>query len=264
MAEEVAEGQKESGTITIKKDSLWKYSTLILVAVVVIGGFFILRGGNGSGTGTGAVTDTGSDNQPSVNARALIEDNDPVLGSPDAKISIIEFSDFQCPFCARAFEGAITDFKNSDYFKNGEVNLIYKQFPLNSIHPYAQGAAEASLCADAQGKFWEYHDTLFTNQAALDTTSLKQYASTLGLNTAEFNSCLDGSDFKSEVSKELAQAASAGGQGTPFFVIVNTDNGKYGTISGACPFSEFQKALDATIAGKDWSQVSNQCTVVVQ
>jgi len=244
MAEDMAEGQKESGTITITKNSLWKYSTLILVAVVIIGGFFLLRNSSG-GTGTGAVTDTGSDNPPSVNARALIEENDPVLGSADAKISILEFSDFQCPFCARAFEGAIADFKNSDYFKNGEVNLVYKQFPLNSIHPYAQGAAEASLCADAQGKFWEYHDLLFANQQALDTASLKQYAAQLGLDTGKFNSCLDDDTFTSEVSKELAQATAAGGQGTPFFVIVNTETNKYETISGAYPWSQFQAAIQS-------------------
>ena len=240
MVEAMNEATKESGTITIKKDSLWKYSTLLLVVVVVIGGFFFFKG---DGSGTGTVTDTGSDNQGAINAKALIEDNDPVLGDPNAGITIIEFSDFQCPFCARAFEGAITDFKNSDYFKNGEVNLIYKQFPLTSIHPYAQGAAEASLAAQAQGKFWEYHDILFANQDALDTDSLKQYAVQLGLNTEEFNNALDSGDFESEVSKEIAQATAAGGRGTPFFVIVNTGTGKSTSISGAYPWSQFEAAI---------------------
>jgi len=236
----------ESGTITIKKDTLWKYSTFVLIAVVVIGAFFILR--PGGGTGTGAVvgtTDTGGDTQPGINAASLIEDNDPVLGNADAGISILEFSDFQCPYCARAFEGAIADFKASSYFKDGEVNLIYKQFPLNSIHPQAQKAAEASLCADEQGKFWEYHDTLFTNQQALDVTSLKSYAQQLGLNTGDFNSCLDGSDFASEVSKETAQATAAGGRGTPFFIIVNTETGDATSISGAYPWSQFETAIQS-------------------
>ncbi len=240
------EATKESGTVTIKKTDIWKYSTLLLLAVVVIGGFFLFRGDGSGGTGgNGAVTDTGSDNQQAVNARAFIEDNDPVLGSPDAVISVIEFSDFQCPFCGRAFEGAITDLKNSDYFKNGEINFVYKHFPLNSIHPYAQEAAEASVCAQAQGKFWEYHDTLFKNQGALDTESLKQYASQLGLNTGSFNSCLDSGDSKSEVNKELAQATAAGAGGTPFFVIVNTKTGDATTISGAYPWSEFQTAIQS-------------------
>ena len=255
---EAIEAKKEGGTITIKKDSLWKYSTVILLAIIVIGGFFLFKGDSGTGN---PATDTGSDNQQAINAKALIEANDPVLGSADAKISIIEFSDFQCPFCARAFEGAIADFKQSSYFTNGEVNLIYKQFPLNSIHPYAQGAAEASLCAQAQGKFWEYHDTLFANQAALDTTSLKQYAAQLGLNTGEFNSCLDNGDSESEVNKELAQATAAGGRGTPFFVIVNKDNGKYGTVSGACPWSTFEQGIQLTIDGKSYT-TDNGCNIV--
>ena len=241
MVEAMAEKTESGGTITIKKDSLWKYSTLLLLAVVVIGGFFFFKGGS-DGTG-GSVTDTGSDGQQPINARALIESNDPVLGNADAGITIIEFSDFQCPFCARAFEGAITDFKNSDYFKNGDVNLIYKQFPLSSIHPYAQGAAEASLAAQAQGKFWEYHNILFANQDALDTDSLKQYAVQLGLNAEEFNSALDSGDFESEVSKETAQATAAGGRGTPFFVIVNTETGKSTSISGAYPWSQFETEI---------------------
>src|SRR3989344_4529702 len=224
----------EEKTITLKKSDLWKYSTFLLIVILVIGGFFVLKG---NPTGTGNTVDTGTNDQNPVNAKALIESNDPLLGDANAEISILEFSDFQCPFCARAFTGAVTDLKNSDYFKNGEVNLIYKQFPLNSIHPYAQKAAEASLCADEQGKFWEYHDLLFDNQAALTSTlqsggisavvtSLKQQASTLGLNTAQFNACLDNGKFASEVSKETAQAASTGGQGTPFFVIVNTETDK--------------------------------------
>ena len=243
MAEEKAEAKSEEKTITLKKSDLWKYATFVLIAVVVIGAFFVLKGNDGGGTG--ATTDTGTNNQAPINAKSLIEANDPVLGDPNAGITIIEFSDFQCPFCARAYEGAIADFKKSTYFTSGQVNLVYKQFPLNQIHPYAQKAAEASLCADEQGKFWEYHDKLFTNQDALDTASLKSYASQLGLNTAQFNSCLDDGKYKSEVSKELAQATSAGGQGTPFFVIVNTKTGDATVISGAYPWSQFESAIQS-------------------
>jgi len=233
---------KDADTITIKKDSLWKYATFLLLAVIIIGGFFMLKPNSGK---TGAVTDTGSNNQPSINAKSLIEDNDPVLGNRNAEISIIEFSDFQCPFCARAFQGALADFKQSNYFTDGKVNLVYKQFPLNSIHPYAQKAAEASLCAQEQGKFWEYHDKLFTNQQALDVTSLKSYASQLGLDTGKFNSCLDDGKYRNEVSKETAQATSAGGQGTPFFVIVNTKTGDATAISGAYPWPQFEAAINS-------------------
>ena len=232
--------EEQEKAITIKKSDLWKYSTFLLIAIVVVGGFFILKG---DGPTTGSATDTGTDNQKPINAKALIEENDPVLGSADAGITVLEFSDFQCPFCERAQSGAVTDLQNSDYFKNGEVNLIYKQFPLNSIHPYAQKAAEASLCADEQGKFWEYHNMMFENQAKLDVASLKSYATTLGLNANQFNTCLDNGKSASEVSKETAQATSAGGQGTPFFVFADTKSGVSTVISGAYPWSQFETAI---------------------
>ena len=97
-------------SITIKKSDLWKYSTFVLILVILVGGFFAFRGDSGSG-GTAAVTDTGAGNQAPINAKALIESNDPVLGDKSAEISIIEFSDFQCPFCGKAFSRAITDLK---------------------------------------------------------------------------------------------------------------------------------------------------------
>lgn len=242
------EKSSKSATITIKKDTLWKVGTFVFAAlflIVLFGGRF--GGGNDSGTvdvrdvgPTGQATDT-------INAQSLIEDNDPVLGDPNADVSIVEFSDFQCPFCARAHSGALADFRNSDYFKDGQVNLVYKHFPLNSIHPYAQKAGEASECANRQGKFWEYHDTLFANPTALDTTSLKSYAVQLGLDTSKFNSCLDGGEASSEVNKELAQATAAGGRGTPYFIIVNNKNGDAVPVSGAVPFSQLEAAINTVL-----------------
>ncbi len=234
-------------TITLKKSDLWKYSTFLLLAVVVVGAFLMFKGDLGNGGTGSAVIDTGSDAdaQEPINAKALIDDNDPILGNADAPVSIIEFSDFQCPFCGRAFEGAIADFKNSDYFKNDEVNLVFKQFPLNSIHPYAQKAGEASLCADEQGRFWEMHDKLFTNQAALTVTDLKLYAKQLGLDATKFNKCLDDGKFASEVSKETAQGTSVGIQGTPGFIIFNTETGDATVISGAYPWANFETAIQS-------------------
>ncbi len=238
------EKNNKSVTITIKKDMLWKAGTFVFAALFLIG---LFSGWFGVGSSdvrdiapTGQATDT-------INTKALIEDGDPVLGDENADVSIVEFSDFQCPFCGRAHTGALADFKNSDYFKDGQVNLVYKHFPLNSIHPYAQKAGEASECANRQGKFWEYHDTLFANQAALDTVSLKSYAAQLGLDTNEFNSCLDGNEASSEVNKELAQATAAGGRGTPYFVIVNNNNGDAIPVSGAVPFAQLEAAINAVL-----------------
>ena len=237
--------EEHKDTITLKKDTLWKgvagIFALLFVVSLFMGGISFPGGGSGNTVNGGG--DIAPSAKPAVNAGAIIEDNDPILGDPDAGISIVEFSDFQCPFCARAHTGALNDLRNSDVFKNGEVNLVYKHFPLNSIHPYAQKAGEASECANRQGEFWKYHDTLFANQGSLDVTSLKNYAVQIGLETGKFNSCLDNGDASSEVSKETAQATAAGGRGTPFFVVVNNDNGKSTTVSGAVPWTNFESAI---------------------
>lgn len=231
-------------TIKIKKDTLWKASTFVLViALVVI--LIVTAGGNSKATGN-VVQPTNNDGATG-NVKVQIEDGDPVLGNKNADVTIVEFSDFQCPFCERAYSGAIAEFEASDYFKNGDVNLVYKHFPLTSIHPYAEKAAEAAECANRQGKFWEYHNMLFDNQQALDVDSLKGYASTLGLDTTEFDSCLDGNEAKAEVQKETTQATSAGARGTPYFVVINTKTGDTQVVSGAVPFAQFEAAINAVM-----------------
>ncbi|MEM3122105.1 MAG: DsbA family protein, partial [Candidatus Pacearchaeota archaeon] len=151
----------EESTITLKKSTLWKIATFVFAGLFVIS---LFTGGFGLKNNSGGTGNVIIDNQndvlpgPSENVKVSINSDDPVLGNKNADISIVEFSDFQCPFCARVHSDALAKFKQSNYFKSGEVNLVYKQFPLNSIHPQAQKAAEASVCASKQGKFWEYHD----------------------------------------------------------------------------------------------------------
>ncbi len=252
--EEVKESSVSSGssggTITLKKSSLWKIGTFVFLGLFIIslftGGFggMINSSGNSGTTGNVVANEPSGNTGVAGNINPSIESNDPVLGDKNAKITIVEYSDFQCPFCERAYSGAVAQFLASDYFKKGQVNLIYKHFPLTSIHPYAQKAAEAAECANRQGKFWEYHNMLFENQQALDITSLKGYASKLGLNTATFDKCLDNSEAAAEVNKEAQQAQSAGGQGTPYFVLINKD-GDTQAISGAVPYSNFESAIQA-------------------
>ena len=244
---------KESGeesTLTLKKSTLWKIGTFVFLGLFIIslltsgfGGFISLTGNGGTGNVIAPPTgDSGV--QPSGNIKVDVGNDDPVLGDKNAQITIVEFSDFQCPFCARAYSGAVAEIRNSAYFKNGDVNLVFKHFPLNSIHPQAQKAAEASECANRQGKFWEYHDTLFENQQALDIASLKSYASQLGLDTGKFNKCLDGGEASAKVAKDLAASTAAGGRGTPYFVLVNED-GETQAISGAVPYANFEAAIKA-------------------
>ena len=155
--------EEKETSISIKKSTLWKVGTFVFLGLFIIalftGGFNgIISGGSLTGAVVKDVPTGDSPTLPNSQVKVNIGSDDPVLGSKNAKISIVEFSDFQCPFCERAYSGAVAQFKQSDFFKKGEVNLVYKHFPLNSIHPYAQKAAEASLCADEQEKFWDYHE----------------------------------------------------------------------------------------------------------
>ncbi|MBM3229114.1 DsbA family protein [Candidatus Parvarchaeota archaeon] len=139
----------------------------------------------------------------------------PVKGVQNAKIKIVEYSDFECTFCSRALPAVS---QVLDQYK-GKIGLYYKQFPLTQIHPNAQKAAEASECASDQGKFWEYHDKLFENQNALGIASLKQYAKDLKLDEAKFAACLDGGSKATAVSTEQSEGVAFGVGGTPSFVI---------------------------------------------
>ncbi|MBI4359140.1 MAG: DsbA family protein [Candidatus Nealsonbacteria bacterium] len=163
-------------------------------------------------------------------------DGDPVLGSPSAKVTMIEFSDFQCPFCKMYSLDTFPKIK-SQYVDAGQVKIVFKNFPVPG-HSYAVVAAEAGECAFEQNKFWEYKEKLFENQANLDAENLKRYAQDLGLNAAKFNSCLDSKKYQSRVEGDARNGQEAGIRGTPSFVINGT------LIPGAYPFSDFEKIIE--------------------
>ena len=234
---------EEEKTITIKKSDMWRYSTFLLIAVVVIGGGFFMFTGNGGSSGTtGAVIQQPTQQPSAPSAVSASADDDPFLGDENAPVTIIEFSDYQCPFCARFWSQTLPLLK-STYIDTGKVKFVYRDFPLSSIHPTAQAAAEAAECVrdEAGGSnevYFEYHDKIFANQASLSESSLKQCAQELGYN---IYSCLSSGKFRSEVLKDLDDAQSAGGRGTPFFVI----NGI--PLSGAQPFSVFQQTIESEL-----------------
>ncbi|MEK6914806.1 MAG: DsbA family protein [Nanoarchaeota archaeon] len=233
-----------SESIEIKKETLWKVAAFIFAALWLFSLYSNGSFGNVTGNSIKEVSPTIQD--PSVgNVQVKIDGSDPILGDKNAEISIVEFSDFQCPFCARANSDAVAQFKKSDYYKNGKVNLVYKHFPLNSIHPFAQKAAEAAVCAQDQGKFWEMHDKIFANQNALSVDNLKSYAKSIGLNQAKFDSCLDGGKSENKVSNDIKQSTDAGAQGTPYFVVVNNKDGETKVVSGAQPWVNFEAAINS-------------------
>ncbi len=134
----------------------------------------------------------------------------PSWGKKDAKVTIVEFSDFQCPFCARA---SVIIKRLRELYPN-DLRVEYRDFPL-AQHPDARGAAEAGRCADEQGKFWEYHDLLFANARALRDSDLKKYASEASLDVQAFSTCLGSDKVKNAVEKSLALGTKAGVEGTP-------------------------------------------------
>lgn len=165
-------------------------------------------------------------------------DDDPAWGPADAKVTVIEFSDFQCPYCRRFHDETLPQLRQ---MYGDRIRFVYRDLPLTSLHAFAQGAAEAAECADEQGKFWEYHDLLFQNQTALQPADLKAYAARLGLNQSAFDACVDSHKYADEVNADVQAASDAAITGTPTFFI----NGR--RLVGAQPLSAFQQAIDAAL-----------------
>ena len=138
-------------------------------------------------------------------------DGSPSMGKKGAKVSVVEFSDFQCPFC-RSFAGNMRQLGREF---GDRVEIVYRQYPISSIHPFAFKAAEASLCAHEQGKFWELHDLMFTEQEHITVKDLREKAKRLGLNESKFNSCVDTGKYTEQVQRDLLAGSKAGVTGTP-------------------------------------------------
>ncbi len=168
----------------------------------------------------------------------------PLLGNKDAKVTVVEFSDFQCPFCEKFFTETEKQLYDT-YIKTNKIAFAYRHYPLSSIHPLAQKAAEAAECANEQSKFWDYHNVLFQNQTSWSPQTAEDvaqtftnYASDLGLDTVQFASCLESEKYKQQVATDTADGDKAQVDGTPTFFI----NGR--RVVGAVPFADLQKVID--------------------
>ncbi len=157
----------------------------------------------------------------------------PSQGPASAPIELVEFSDFQCPYCFRAHP-TVTQVLNT---YGNKVRFVYRNYPLPS-HPNARPAAEAAQCANEQGQFWAYHDRLFADQSKLSDADLKSSAAALGMDASKFNACFDSHKYKARVDADMQAGNEAGVNGTPAFFI----NGRM--LSGAQPFDEFKKVID--------------------
>lgn len=158
----------------------------------------------------------------------------PSHGPAKAPVTIVEFADFECPFCGRLYPTLKLVERNYP----DKVRFVYRQFPLTSVHRYAQKAAEASLCANEQQRFWEFHDSMFSDQSRLDVASLKQRAATLGLNTTAFDTCLDSGRQAEAIRKDQEEARKAGVSSTPTLFI----NGRL--LTGNRPYAELREIIE--------------------
>ena len=180
----------------------------------------------------------------------------PVEGSASAKVTLVEFSDFQCPFCRRFYLDAYPDVKKN-YIDTGKVKLVFMNFPLYSIHPAARVSAQAAVCSNEQNKFWEFHNKIFDEQQKLSPSGataqyaaaeIKNWTATIpGIDSAKFNSCLDSGRTDATVLAQLQNGNDNGVSGTPSFFVLDAKGGR-DEVGGAQPFSVFQAALDKALA----------------
>jgi protein-disulfide isomerase len=164
--------------------------------------------------------------------------DEPFKGPEKAPVTIVKFEDFQCPFCKQVQSTLVELLKRYD----GNVKLVHKDFPLESIHPQASQAAEAARCANEQGKFWSYHDKLYANAQNLSSDDLRNYAKATDVNVESFDRCFTSGKYKAVVQKNLSEATRLGLTGTPAFFI----NGR--EISGNQPLEAFAAIVDEELA----------------
>ena len=238
----MSEEKSNSEYFTVSTVRIWQTIAgvlgVLLVLSIFIGGF----GMGSASTGLATAENEAASGEPAYNMDALIDD-DTVKGDPNAPVTIVEWSDFECPFCTRFYTQTLGQIEE-EYIKTGKVRFVYRDFPLG-FHTNAQKAAEAAECAGEQDKFWEMHDRLFEGGVGGGVPSFKQFAVGIGLDTGEFNECLDSGEMASEVKKDMADGANAGITGTPGFVI----NGQL--VSGAQPFSVFRDIIETELAKRN-------------
>jgi len=180
---------------------------------------------------------------PGTPVKLNLKANIPYLGSSSAKVTVVEYADYECPFCEKFFTQVFPDLK-SKYIDTGKIKWVYQDFAF--LGPDSNTAAEASHCAADQNKFWQYHDYLFSHQGAegsgwATADHQKQFAQAVGLNTSQFNGCLDSGKYKQEVLDETAAGRNYGVSGTPTVFVNGTP------VVGAQPVTAFEQAIDAAL-----------------
>lgn len=234
-------------TIRMRRSTLWMILLPVVFVFGLVGGYFLhdlpfLHKAVPAPQAAAVPTaDSGGQTQQQIRRYDVPVDDDPSLGPSNAPITIIEFSDFQCPYCQKWQTEAWP--KIQENFKD-QVRLVYRDFPLDSIHENAASAAEAANCAGDQNKYWPFHDKLFRAEQGLGQTAYLQYAKDLGLDQTKFEECLTSRKYKDEVQADFQYAADLGINSTPTFFI----NGI--PVVGAQPYEVFKQVIEKELAGE--------------
>jgi len=223
-------------------------ASIIIAAIVIAGALFMVNKGDSQPKNNDSAAK--KENVGFADKMKLLSENDHILGSPNANIIIVEYSDTECPFCKKFHETMhqVID----EYGKDKKVAWVYRHFPIAQLHPKAAKEAEASECAFDQGgntAFWKYIDRIYEitpSNNGLDPKKLPEIAVEMGLDDAEFKRCLDDEDNKNKVADSLADAIASGGRGTPHNIMLVGDEKI--EIPGAQPFSIVKNVIDVALA----------------
>jgi len=243
---EIKEGASGLAPFLADKSNFLGLSILVS-AILVSGTLVYVFGPNAGDSGAAALEPTAAPTERGESATPSVVPNigdAPILGDPNAPVTIVEYSDFECPFCGRFFDQSLARIK-SEYVDTGKARFVYKDFPLNSIHPQAQKAAEAARCVRNQlgdEGYWAMHDVLFERQQLLGISSFKQWARELGVNGGEFDSCLDTGKYASVVQDDLNEGSTLGVTGTPTFFVNDM------RVVGAVPYEQIAAVIEAELA----------------
>lgn len=233
-------------------------SVSIIAAAIIISGTMLYTSSQGNGPVANNNNNQPGNNQPNPSQPVKVSmDDDAVLGDKSAPVTMIEFSDYECPFCKRHFDQVYSQIKK-DYIDTGKVKLVFRDYiAVPSHNPLATSQAMAAECAGELGgdsAYFKYHDEIFKRTTSggngMALTELPKIATSLGLNVPAFNQCLSSQKYKAEIAKDQADAIAAGVSGTPsFFVGKSTANGTIEgkIIIGAVPFADFKAAIDAAL-----------------
>ena len=216
--------------------------TIFVAALLISGSILYSKFGDGNSRALSANQPSRSATQANLLAsQTNLTDDDVVLGDPKAPVTMVIFGDYQCPFCGRMFQEVEGRLKEI-YVKTGKLKMVYRDFPLDQLHPYARTAAEMAECARDQGKYWAYHDALFNLQDQIPTLDFVTLAGQLGLDKNKFSACSQSGKYKAEVEKDYEDGLILGINGTPTSFV----NGE--RLVGAQPYSAYQAAIEAALA----------------